>query len=114
MTRVDRLQSKPCWSWGDVAELSRDEDRRNAVMARRIEATPEIHVGRGRDRPVLAPAWGLRQRPTPENRGALFHAVEITIGENGTMSGRVIQAFEPDESVSRYSFGERRPEMIGT
>ena len=30
---------------------------------------------------------------TPEDRGALFHAVELTISEAGTVSGRVLQAF---------------------
>jgi hypothetical protein len=30
---------------------------------------------------------------SPEDRGALFHAVEITVGEAGEISGRVHQAF---------------------
>ena len=42
---------------------------------------------------------------TPENRGALFHAVEIAVTETGDISGRVIQAFEPDENVSPREFG---------
>jgi hypothetical protein len=29
----------------------------------------------------------------PEDRGALFHAVEITVGEAGEISGHVHQAF---------------------
>jgi hypothetical protein len=29
----------------------------------------------------------------PEDRGALFHAVEIVVQEDGSMSGRVHQAF---------------------
>ena len=34
----------------------------------------------------------------PEDRGALFHAVEFTIAEDGDISGRVMQAFaEPNE-----------------
>ena len=39
-------------------------------------------------RGVCAPGDGA-----PEDRGALFHAVEITITEAGEVSGRVIQAF---------------------
>lgn len=31
----------------------------------------------------------------PEDRGSLFHAVEIAIGEDGELSGRVLQAFAP-------------------
>jgi hypothetical protein len=30
---------------------------------------------------------------TPEDRGALFHAVEVTVAEDGAISGRVHQAF---------------------
>jgi hypothetical protein len=40
----------------------------------------------------------------PEDRGALFHAVEITISAAGSMSGRVLQAFERVDA-SRLSFG---------
>ena len=29
----------------------------------------------------------------PEDRGALFHAVEVTVAEDGAISGRVHQAF---------------------
>ena len=32
----------------------------------------------------------------PEDRGALFHAVEITVAEDGGISGRVLQAFAAD------------------
>jgi 3',5'-cyclic AMP phosphodiesterase CpdA len=39
-------------------------------------------------RGVCAPGEGR-----PEDRGALFHAVEITIAEDGAISGRVLQAF---------------------
>ena len=31
----------------------------------------------------------------PEDRGALYHAVELEIGEDGAVSGRVLQAFSP-------------------
>jgi hypothetical protein len=41
----------------------------------------------------------------PEDRGALFHAVEIAISEWGVVSGRVIQAFERDAAISRLRFG---------
>jgi hypothetical protein len=42
----------------------------------------------------------------PEDRGALFHAVEITVSEAGAISGRVIQAFAPDDEPARLRFGE--------
>ena len=41
----------------------------------------------------------------PEDRGALFHAVEITISEAGAVSGRVLQAFEPRDGRARFRFG---------
>ena len=40
----------------------------------------------------------------PEDRGALFHAVEVTISEAGDISGRVIQAFEADDAAPRLRF----------
>jgi hypothetical protein len=41
----------------------------------------------------------------PEDRGALFHAVQITICETGTVAGRVIQAFDPVDGRARLTFG---------
>ena len=43
----------------------------------------------------------------PEDRGALFHAVEITVTEAGTISGRVLQAFDPVDGNARFGFGEQ-------
>jgi hypothetical protein len=43
---------------------------------------------------------------SPEDRGSLFHAVEITISEAGAISGRVIQAFAGVEAVSRQGFAD--------
>jgi hypothetical protein len=45
-----------------------------------------------------------RARARPEDRGALFHAVEFTISETGSISGRVIQAFEPAHTPPRIRF----------
>jgi hypothetical protein len=42
----------------------------------------------------------------PEDRGALFHAVQMTIAEDGAVSGRVIQAFDPVPGHARVSFGD--------
>ena len=42
----------------------------------------------------------------PEDRGALFHAVEITITEAGAISGRVLQAFDPVDGHARLHFGD--------
>jgi hypothetical protein len=40
----------------------------------------------------------------PEDRGALFHAVELEVAEGGGCSGRVLQAFgTPNEP--RFTFG---------
>jgi hypothetical protein len=39
----------------------------------------------------------------PEDRGALFHFVEVTIADSGSISGRVVQAFA-DPRTSRYEF----------
>jgi hypothetical protein len=44
---------------------------------------------------------------TPENRGALFHATEITIDERGRVSGRVLQAFASPGAPSPLSFTDR-------
>jgi hypothetical protein len=46
---------------------------------------------------------------SPEDRGSLFHAVEITISEAGAISGRVIQAFAGVEAVSRQGFADDLP-----
>jgi calcineurin-like phosphoesterase family protein len=40
----------------------------------------------------------------PEDRGALFHAVEMTIAEDGGVSGRVLQAFDPADGHARMQF----------
>jgi hypothetical protein len=37
----------------------------------------------------------------PADRGSLFHAVQIEIGENGAVSGKVLQAFEPEPGRAR-------------
>ena len=42
----------------------------------------------------------------PEDRGSLFHAVHVTIAEDGSIRGRVIQAFEPDPGRARIAFGD--------
>ena len=39
----------------------------------------------------------------PEDRGSLFHALELTIAEKGAISGRVLQAFAAD-GAERYRF----------
>ena len=41
----------------------------------------------------------------PEDRGALFHAVQITLGESGAVTGRVLQAF----GSARITFGDPPP-----
>jgi hypothetical protein len=43
----------------------------------------------------------------PEDRGALFHAVEITVTEDGAISGRVLQAFDPVDGHARLNFGDQ-------
>jgi hypothetical protein len=40
----------------------------------------------------------------PEDRGALFHPVQITIDESGHASGRVLQAFTDPGGPARYAF----------
>jgi hypothetical protein len=40
------------------------------------------------------------------DRGAIFHAVEITIAESGAASGRVLQAFAPRGSAPPFTFGD--------
>jgi hypothetical protein len=42
----------------------------------------------------------------PEDRGALFHAVQITIAEDGGISGRVLQAFDPVDGRARFTFAD--------
>jgi Calcineurin-like phosphoesterase len=46
-----------------------------------------------------------REGEGPE-RGALFHAVEITISEAGAVSGSVFQAFAPLGSAAPFAFGD--------
>jgi hypothetical protein len=41
----------------------------------------------------------------PEDRGALFHAVQITVTKDGAISGRVLQAFDPTDGHVRIAFG---------
>jgi hypothetical protein len=43
----------------------------------------------------------------PEDRGALFHAVQITVAADGAISGRVLQAFDPVDGRARITFGDR-------
>jgi hypothetical protein len=40
----------------------------------------------------------------PEDRVSLFHAAEITMSEEGSVSGRALQALEPDPDRTRLSF----------
>jgi hypothetical protein len=42
----------------------------------------------------------------PEDRGALFHAVQITVDEEGAISGRALQAFDPVAGHARFSFAD--------
>ena len=44
----------------------------------------------------------------PEDRGAHFHAVAITVTGAGAISGRVLQAFDPVDGHARITFGDRR------
>jgi hypothetical protein len=41
----------------------------------------------------------------PEDRGSVYHAVELTVTEAGDVSGRVLQAFEPPGAKPRLCFG---------
>lgn len=42
----------------------------------------------------------------PEDRGALFHAVQIIIDEHGAVTGRVLQAFDPVAGRARFTFAD--------
>jgi Calcineurin-like phosphoesterase len=55
-------------------------------------------------RGVCAPGEGR-----PEDRGALFHAVEISVAEDGSIAGRVLQAFERVDGRERLRFGGGGP-----
>jgi hypothetical protein len=52
-------------------------------------------------RGICAPGQGR-----PEDRGALFHAVQIIITEAGAIAGRVLQAFDPVDGHARFTFGD--------
>jgi Calcineurin-like phosphoesterase len=43
-------------------------------------------------------------RGQPADRGSLFHVVQITIAEEGAVSGKVLQAFQPDPGQARIRF----------
>jgi hypothetical protein len=45
----------------------------------------------------------------PADRGSLFHAVQIVVGEAGEVGGRVLQAFAPVDGPARLTFGDRHP-----
>jgi hypothetical protein len=78
---------------------------RNLRMAERIAATPV----RDPFRFVIAGDTGAWPDPTADarpDRGALFHAVEITLAESGAVRGRVIQAFAPPWSAPPFTFGD--------
>ena len=47
----------------------------------------------------------LSYRGAGPDRGALFHAVQITLDEAGGASGRVLQAFAPPGSAPPFTFG---------
>jgi hypothetical protein len=40
----------------------------------------------------------------PADRGSLFHAVQIEIADDGSVSGKVLQAFEPERGRARIRF----------
>jgi hypothetical protein len=42
----------------------------------------------------------------PEDRRALFHAVQINVTADGAISGRVLQAFDPIDGHARFTFGD--------
>jgi hypothetical protein len=48
----------------------------------------------------------LSYRNAGGDRGALFHAVEITVTEAGAVRGSVFQAFAPPGSVAPFSFSD--------
>jgi hypothetical protein len=48
----------------------------------------------------------LSYRDARRDRGALFHAVEITVAESGAVRGRVLQAFAPRDSAPPFTFGD--------
>ena len=57
------------------------------------------------DRAVLALQRGVRGGAgRPADRGSLFHAVQLTIGADGGISGRVLQAFDAP-GRARLTFG---------
>jgi hypothetical protein len=47
-------------------------------------------------------------RGRPEDRGSLYHCVELTISEAGVISGRVVQAFDRAEAAPRRFGGDSR------
>jgi Calcineurin-like phosphoesterase len=48
----------------------------------------------------------LSYKNAGRDRGAIFHAVEITLTEDGPASGRVIQAFAPPGSEPPFTFSD--------
>lgn len=48
----------------------------------------------------------LSYRNAGRDRGALFHAVEITVTATGAVRGRVLQAFAPGESQPPFTFSD--------
>jgi hypothetical protein len=87
---------------------------RSAVTARRIEGAPVRYPFRF----VVAGDSGAWPDPTadairegpgrPEERGALFHAVELELSADGRLAGRVLQPFDgSDADVAALRFGGR-------
>jgi hypothetical protein len=48
----------------------------------------------------------LSYRDAGRDRGALFHAVEVTLTGTGAVRGRVLQAFAPPGSPAPLTFGD--------
>jgi hypothetical protein len=78
----------------------------HGLALRRVRARrdPLRHVRRRRQQALLALPRRLHGGRR-EDRGSVFHAVEISISEAGTIAGRVIQAFDR-AGESRIRFGD--------
>lgn len=68
---------------------------RNVLMAERIARAPVRH-------PFSFVVVGHRHRRGADRN---FHAVEISVAEDGSIAGRVLQAFDPVDGHARLRFG---------
>jgi hypothetical protein len=116
-----RITPHPEWGFSEgeaeFLDLVRRHDVRLVCCAHALAFDHHVHDGTryvisGGGGTALCSHWHgvCAEGPgRPEDRGALFHAVQITLAESGAVSGRVLQAFASAGDGVGLTFGEDQP-----